>query len=286
MINDSRPIGMMDSGVGGLTVLLAAQQALPQERFVYVGDTARMPYGSKIASDVVSFSQEIANFLINNYDIKLLVIACNTASACALPILAKELNIPIIGVIDGGARAAVQQSKNQKIGLIATQGTVNSGKYQAEIKQLNPDLTVIAQAEPEFVTLVESDQANNPAYQALIDQHLAIFVRQGVDTLVLGCTHFPLLGQMIQQAVGDQVTLIDPSFETANDIKKYLSQHKMLASQDLISEPNRYFTTGNCATFTQIASKWLQPTEPLVVAHLAIKHDAAQEYLEEVVCPD
>lgn len=246
----------MDSGIGGLTVLKAAAQQMPNESIAYVGDTARMPYGPRNPAEVAKFTRQIADYLIQEHDIKALAIACNTATACALPGLQAELPIPVIGVIDSGVQSAVKTSQSKKIGVIATQGTVDSGQYQAEIKAAVPDSQVFAQAEPDFVQLVEQNRYQDDDVPALMADHLAAFKEEGIDTLVLGCTHFPLLAPAIQEALGPDVTLVDPGIATAEQLAKIL-QDQGLDADDNHEANYNLSTTGSVETFSEIASQWL-----------------------------
>ncbi|CAK8054245.1 glutamate racemase [Eupransor demetentiae] len=275
-----RPIGMMDSGVGGLTVLKATQKLLPNERYIYVGDTARMPYGPRSSEEVVEFSLEIAHFLVDHYQIKLLAIACNTATACALPALQAELDIPIVGVIDAGARAAIAATKNKRVGVIATEGTISSGSYQGDLKAGDPDLEIFAEAQPDFVQYVEGARYNDEALQFEIDRHLANLAKDDVDTLVLGCTHFPLLAPLIQKSMGANVTLVDPGWQTARDIQAILKEQHLAQPTKKLGE-NIYYTTGSPDTFRVIASDWMASDKQLDIRHLVIKEDHGKGYLEE-----
>ncbi|WEV54114.1 glutamate racemase [Leuconostocaceae bacterium ESL0723] len=266
-MKNNQAIGMFDSGVGGLTVLKAAEQLLPHEQFIYVGDTARMPYGPRSAAEIVQYSNEIADFLVNQFNIKLLVIACNTATARALPTLQERLSIPVIGVIDAGAQAAAKASPAGKIGLIATKGTVDSKRYQEELADLAPQATVLAQAEPDFVKWVEADRFEDSSLQAAVDQHLAPLKDAAVDTLILGCTHFPLMADLIQAAVGPSVALIDAGKATAQFLKQYLAEHG-LANQSQKVGASRLFTTGDLAAFETIAQEWLGQQPGRKIEHL------------------
>ncbi|WP_238479264.1 glutamate racemase [Fructobacillus papyrifericola] len=250
-------IGMMDSGIGGLTVLKAAKALLAEESIVFVGDNARNPYGPKTPEEVIDYSRQIARFLVEKHQVKVLAIACNTATACALPVLQDELNIPVIGVIDSGAKAAVEASRSKKIGLIATEGTVKSGRYQEEIRALSPKAQVFAQAEPDFVQLVEQNRYQTKEAKEAVKEHLAAFDKDGIDTLILGCTHFPLLTPAIQEAVGNRVRLVDAGVATAKDLAKYLKEEDLLSKNSQKVATYQLYTTGPVATFQTIADNWL-----------------------------
>ena len=280
-MNKNNPIGFVDSGVGGLTVVKAAQNQLPHEQFVFIGDTARMPYGPRPAQEVIDYTFQMAEFLLAEKQIKLLVIACNTATARALPQLQAKLPIPVIGVIAPGARAAANATKNRQIGVIATQGTVTSGAYQAAITDFRPDVVVAQQAEPEFVQIVEANQASTQAAQALVAKHLAPLTAQDIDTLVLGCTHFPLLMPAIQAAVGPTVQLVDAGRETVQVIIETLTNQGLLTGETHQHANDVFYTTKDPETFSTIATAWLAREDALDVRHLAIVGDKHAQHLEE-----
>lgn len=250
-------IGLMDSGIGGLTVLKTAKALLPDESMVFVGDNARNPYGPKSPDEVIDYSRQIARFLVKEHDIKVLAIACNTATACALPVLQDELNIPVIGVIDSGAKAAVSASKSGRIGLIATEGTVKSDKYQQDIRALDKDAVVTAQAEPDFVQYVEKNTYHNDDTKKAVEEHLASFKDAQIDTLILGCTHFPLLTEAIAAGVDDGVTLVDAGAATASDLADYLKGEGLLRKKGGAKPSYQLYTTGPVVTFEAIANDWL-----------------------------
>jgi glutamate racemase len=216
-------IGVFDSGIGGLTVLKELLVRMPGESFVYFGDTARVPYGTKSAETVLKFSRENVTFLFDQ-SVKFIVVACNTASAGAVPRLQKEFRIPILGVIEPGARAAVRMSKASRIGVIGTAGTIRSGAYQREIKALDPRAEVFAKACPLFVPLVEEGWVDTPVTQMAADVYLAEYKERDIDVLVLGCTHYPLLRGVIARAVGDRVALVDSAVETAMEVERALDE--------------------------------------------------------------
>ena len=216
-------IGVFDSGIGGLTVLKELLAGLPGESFVYFGDTARVPYGTKSVETVLKFSRENVTFLLDQ-SVKFIVVACNTVSAGAVPRLQKEFRIPIVGVIEPGARAAVKMSKSSRIGVIGTAGTIRSGAYQREIKSLDPRAEVFAKACPLFVPLVEAGWVDTPVTQAAADAYLGEFKERNIDALVLGCTHYPLLRGVIGRAVGEGVALVDSAVETAREVERSLDE--------------------------------------------------------------
>ena len=223
------PIGVFDSGLGGLTVAHAIMRQLPAESLVYFGDTARVPYGPKSPETVRRYSHEIAAYLLEQ-GVKAIVVACNTATAHALPMLKQELHVPVIGVVEPGARAAVRASRTGRIGVIATAGTIKSGAYVRAIGAEAPDARVTARACPLFVPLVEEGWTEHEATRAVAREYLAPFMHDEVDTLVLGCTHYPLLKSLIADIVGPDVRLIDSAEETAVDTRRMLAEHALGAA--------------------------------------------------------
>ena len=221
----SAPIGVFDSGIGGLTVAREIMRQLPNESIVYFGDTARVPYGPKSPDTVRRYSHEIAAFL-RGEGVKAIV-ACNTATAHALPMLQSELSFPVVGVVDPGARAAVAVSRNAEIGVIGTVGTVNSGAYERAIHCLVPEAHVVARACPLFVPLVEEGWTDREATHLIAEEYLAPLVATHVDTLVLGCTHYPLLKPVIGEVIGRGVRLIDSAEETAAEIGRVLRERAL-----------------------------------------------------------
>ncbi len=249
------PIGIFDSGVGGLTVLRALINALPYEDTIYVGDTARVPYGTKSADTVIRYSQEIAGFLVR-HNIRLLVVACNTASAVALPALRKMLTIPVVGVIEPGARRAVQVSRNGRIGVIGTSGTVRSNAYQQAIQRLNPAADVLSEPCPLFVPLAEEGWLDSQVTRLTAQTYLANLKTADIDTLVLGCTHYPLLKGVIAEIMGNGVTLVDSAEETARTVAAILQEQQLVATSHKNSR-HRYFVTDVPEGFVRIGSHFL-----------------------------
>lgn len=222
----SAPIGVFDSGVGGLTVAREIMRHLPNENIVYFGDTARVPYGSKSKDNIIRFSRQIIRFL-ETKEVKAIVIACNTASALALEVVREEVEIPIIGVVEPGARAALEATKTKKIGVIGTEATIRSAMYEKIIQGIDPEVTVMGKACPLFVPLVEEGFAKHTVTEEIIDFYLASFLKTDIDTLILGCTHYPLLRSKIRAYVGDRITLVNPAYETAMDLSNLLQVHDM-----------------------------------------------------------
>lgn len=225
-VKRTAPVGVFDSGVGGLTVAREIMRQLPNENIVYFGDTARVPYGSKSKDNIIRYSRQIINFL-KTKNVKAIVIACNTASALALDVVREEIDIPIIGVVEPGARAALEITQTKKIGVIGTEGTIRSAMYEKIIQERDPKAGVIGKACPLFVPLVEEGFAKHKVTQEIIDYYLASFLETDIDSLILGCTHYPLLRSRIREYVGDRITLVNPAYETAMDLKKLLEDSNM-----------------------------------------------------------
>lgn len=255
---DKRPIGVMDSGLGGLSVVRVMQKQLPNESIIFVGDEGHFPYGTKTQAQVQSLARQIGHFLLKN-DVKMMIIACNTATAAALTTLQAELPIPVIGVIQPGAKAAVAQPHHDQIGVIATEGTTKTGAYIKAIKSLNPDVNVIAKATQPMVSVVEHDEVGSPKAQTVVAQQLSQYREHPVDVLVLGCTHFPFLGHEIRQYLGDDVTLVDPALETVREAKEWLIKHDELNSNP--SPDLKLYSTGNINDLITGANKWLQHSD-------------------------
>jgi glutamate racemase len=220
-LSNSAPIGVFDSGMGGLTVVREMMSQLPNESIIYFGDTARVPYGPKSPDTVLRYSREITSYL-RDQGIKALVVACNTATAHALPALREEYDLPIVGVIEPGARAAASATVSKHVGVIGTAGTIKSRAYEKEIKKLLPDAQITAQACALFVPLVEEGWVDTEPTRAIARNYLAPLVTAEIDTLVLGCTHYPLMKTVIGNVVGRQVRLIDSAYETAREAGELL----------------------------------------------------------------
>ena len=225
-VKKSAPIGVFDSGVGGLTVAREIMRHLPNEDIVYFGDTARVPYGSKSKDNIIRYSRQIINFL-RTKEVKAIVIACNTASAQALDVVKEEFDLPIIGVVGPGARAALEVTEAKKIGVIGTEGTVRSGMYEKVIQGMQPDVSVITKACPLFVPLVEEGFKDHHVTEEIIDFYLASMKESDIDALILGCTHYPLLRSKIMEYVGDKIKLVNPAYETAMDLKALLQENDL-----------------------------------------------------------
>lgn len=263
MITDNKgPIGIFDSGIGGLTVFAAIRRRLPDESLIYLGDTARLPYGTKSAETVVRYSRECAQFLVDR-NIKTLVVACNTASAYALPELSKRFDIPVLGVVEPGARAALAISKKRAVGVIGTSGTISSNAYGSVLKSLDPKVRVVSRACPLFVPLVEEGWIDNDVAAAASRRYLEGMRAEGIDTLILGCTHYPLLAGVIERVIGDGVALVD-SAETTAESLKLLLEAKGISAKKGDETTQHIYVTDLPARFETIAHKFLQSDLPPV----------------------
>jgi len=227
---NNAPIGVFDSGIGGLTVVKEIMGQLPKEKIVYFGDTARLPYGSKSAETVISYARQIKNFLLSK-GVKAIVIACNTASAYTLETLTQECDIPVIGVIHAGAKTAVDATVNGKIGVIGTQGTVSSEIYPVTMKAMRNDIEVIQRACPLFVPMAEEGLGTAQITEDVAHMYLDDMKAKGVDTLVMGCTHYPLLIPTISKVMGANVRLVNPAYETARELRSLLGERGILADK-------------------------------------------------------
>ena len=237
-INNS-PIGIFDSGVGGLTVAREIMRQLPQEKLVYFGDTARVPYGSKSQTTIIRYTRQIIRFL-QSKNVKAIVVACNTASAFALEEVADEIDIPIIGVVKPGAKVAAKTTKNNKIGVIGTAGTIDSKLYTKIIHQNNNKAQVLGKACPLFVPLVEEGWLNDSVTIEVAKRYLTPLMESGIDTLIMGCTHYPLLRTTIQEIVGEGVQLINPAYETTKELYKLLTETKLICNGNELMLGNQY----------------------------------------------
>ncbi|HWO56899.1 MAG TPA: glutamate racemase [bacterium] len=262
-----RPIGIFDSGVGGLTVLDAIARAYPAEPLVYFGDTGRYPYGVRSKAVIVEFSRQIAGFL-ERQRCKFIVIACNTASSLALREVAEQAAVEVIGVIEPGAQAAVQASRSGRIGVIGTEATVASGAYTAAIHAIAPHAQVIARACPLFVALAEEGYAGKPATRLIAEEYLAPFRDDGIDTLVLGCTHYPMLAADIAEVMGPAVTLVDSATAVAHAVADRLRQRNHHRETAQTAE-TRYYVSDTPGRFQRVGRRFLgRAVEPVEVVDL------------------
>lgn len=260
-----QPIAVLDSGVGGLTVVSEIMRQLPKEQVVYFGDTARAPYGPRTPSEVLFFTKQIVDFLLL-YRPKMVVLACNTATAAALDHLRGYMSVPVLGVIKPGARAAINHSRTRSIGVIGTEGTIKSGAYLQALRDVAPDIQVVSLACPTFVPLVEEGRYQSSEAKEIVGQALAAFAGHSMDCLILGCTHYPFLSGYISEVMGDEVKLINSADETAREISTILYSIGMQSRNPCMPEP-RFFCSGDPVKFRTIAEAWLN--RPVTVTQVA-----------------
>jgi len=227
IISGSAPVGVFDSGIGGLTVVREIMRQIPNEKIIYFGDTARVPYGSKSKKTVTRYSKQILRFL-QSHHVKTVVVACNTASACALEDLENETDLPIIGVVKPGAKVAVEVTRNGRIGVIGTEATIKSQIYARYITELKKEVTIYGKACPLFTPLVEEGLWEDPVTDEIARRYLNELIDIDIDTLVLGCTHYPLIRSTLGRIVGENVRLVNPAYETARALKELLAQKGLL----------------------------------------------------------
>lgn len=247
-------IGIFDSGIGGLTVLQRLVEQLPHEHLVYLGDTARTPYGNKSAETVQRYSFENTEFLVEK-GIKLLVVACNSASAVALDALQERVDVPVVGVIEPGARAAAARTRNGRVGVVGTEATIASGSYTRSLRRIRPDLEIYTRACPLFVPLAEEGWTDNEIARATVALYLGSLKKSGIDTLILGCTHYPLLKRVIGAFLGKKVTLIDSAEETAAEVRETLSSNGSMRRKGLGS--TSFFVTDAPDRFVKVGRRFL-----------------------------
>lgn len=239
ILQKDAPIGVFDSGVGGLTVAREIMRQIPNEKIIYFGDTARVPYGSKSKETVTRFSRQILRFL-QTFRVKTIVVACNTASAYALDELERETDIPMIGVVKPGAKTASEVTQNGRIGVIATEATIGSQIYTTYIKNLNRNVTIYGKACPLFVPLIEEGLWQDPVTDEIARRYLTELIDIDIDTLILGCTHYPLIRSTLGRIMGERVTLVNPAYETAIELKEMLAQRNLLNGESPRLGTNQY----------------------------------------------
>lgn len=260
MVNPSPlPLGIFDSGLGGLTVVRAVSHHLPAERMIYFGDTARLPYGNKSATTVTRLSVEALRFL-EHFGIKAMVVACNSASALALETVTAEASVPVLGVVAAGARQAAGLTRNGHIGVIGTRATVASGCYERELRLLREDLTVSSAACPLFVPLVEEGWIDHPVTWQVANEYLEPLRDQNVDTLILGCTHYPLLQKVIGEVMGPEVTLIDSGEAVAAELETLLEEFGLTAPEGGAPGPHRFYVSDQAERFHAEGRRFLGET--------------------------
>lgn len=256
-IDRDAPVGVFDSGVGGLTVAREIMRNLPSEKIVYFGDTARVPYGSKSKETVIRYSRQIIRFL-QEQQVKAIVVACNTASAFALDTVRDEFDIPIIGVIESGAKVAAARTRNKRVGIIGTVGTVGSGIHAQYLKKLDPGITVFGKACPLFVPLVEEGWLHDPVTVEVASRYLKELQDKDVDTLIMGCTHYPLIRSTIRQVMGEEVCLVNPAYETALELGKLLEEQGLSSTGTEQKEfPYRFYVSDLADEFKEFANSIL-----------------------------
>lgn len=256
IINAHRAIGVIDSGVGGLTVVKELNRRLPHESIIYFGDTAHMPYGPRSYKEVRSFVFAILEFL-RHQEIKMLVVACNSATAAGLSHYQNACDLPVLGVIEPGVRAALRHSRSGRIGVIGTTGTINSGEYEQALKRENGDLHIVSKACPLFVLLVENNLVDSPEAHRVAFEYLNHLVEEEIDTLILGCTHYPLISGLIQNVVGPDVQLINSAEEITTEVAVILEEKKMSNPLNGKQPRHRFFVSGSSAVFEEVGSKLL-----------------------------
>lgn len=255
---DDRPIGMFDSGFGGLTVARALIDLLPEEDLVYIGDTGRYPYGPRPLEQVREFARQIAASLVEEHDVKMVVVACNTAGAAALDLLRFELDVPVVGVIEPGIRAAVRATRNGRVGVIGTVGTVSSGAYQRAVASMRKGIELTCAACPGFVEFVERGDTDSDQVHVLAERLLHPVTAAGVDTLLLGCTHYPFLARTIGDVMGREVVLVSSADETAFEVRSILTDTG-LGRRTAGKGAHRFISSGDVGTFRELGRRMLGP---------------------------
>lgn len=255
MKDRTAPVGVFDSGIGGLTVASEIMRQTPNEKIIYFGDTARVPYGNKSRETITKYSRQILRFL-QTQQVKAIVVACNTASAYALDEIEKETDIPMIGVVKPGARTAVEATVNGHIGVIGTEGTISSGIYSRYIKEISPGMRVTGKACPLFVPLVEEGLWQDPVTDEIARRYLEELIDTGIDTLILGCTHYPLIRTTLGKIMGEQVRLVNPAYETARELKILLQEQELENNENpgLGQDRYRFFVSDAAEKFKRFAN--------------------------------
>ncbi len=255
LMHKDAPIGVFDSGVGGLTVAREIMRQIPNEKIIYFGDTARVPYGSKSQKTVTRYSEQIVRFL-RTFQVKTIVVACNTASAYALDTLEKDIDIPIVDVIKPGAKMATEVTRNGRIGVIATEATISSQMYTKYITNLNRSITIYEKACPLFVPLVEEGLWEDPVTDEIVRRYLTELIDIDIDTLILGCTHYPLIRSTLRRIIGDKVTLVNPAYETAVELRQLLSEMNILNEETpgLGSNQYQFYVSDKAEKFVRFAN--------------------------------
>lgn len=259
MTKRERPIGIFDSGIGGLTVVKEIIKELPNEDIIYFGDTARLPYGNKSPQTVIKFSLENAKFLLQ-FGVKCIIVACNTSSSVALSTLRRKLKVPVLGVITPAVKKAVQISLGRRIGIIGTRATVASSSYQREIKRIGPQFKSFVQACPLFVPLAEEGWMRDEVTLKVARRYLAPLLKKDIDTLILGCTHYPLLKEIIRKVVGEKVEFVDSAKEAARQAKRILIKRRLCTNHKSSSAKCKFYVSDEPAVFRKVGRRFLEKT--------------------------
>ena len=252
---DNRPIGVFDSGLGGLSCVKELMRILPNEDVIYFGDTGRVPYGSRSQETLMKYVRQDIRFL-KSFDIKMIIIACGTASSAVLPWIGDELDTKILGVVAPAAKAAVKASVTKRIGVLGTAATVRYGKYVDDIKSMSPDAEVYQKACPMFVPLVENGYADSPVTKTIATEYLRELLDKGIDTLILGCTHYPILKEVIREIMGEEVTLIDSGAEAANYALEFLKETDLQGDENI--GEYKYFVSDSAEDFARLGGMFLE----------------------------
>lgn len=251
---DQRCIGVFDSGLGGLTAIRELKRVLPNENIIYFGDTSRVPYGTRSDATIIKYTRQDINFL-KRFDVKMILVACGTVSSVGLPALREEYpGLPLVGVVEAASFAAASATKNGKIAVLGTNGTIRSRSYQAKLQEINPEFQSIGKACPMFVPLVENGYSEGQVARLIVEEYLEEVIQFGADTVILGCTHYPLLKKVIQETVGDGVTLIDVGAEAARLVEEQLKREDCLAQN---SGDVSYYVSDNVENFATLGSLFL-----------------------------
>ena len=238
-MSSNAPIGVFDSGVGGLTVAREIMRQLPEERLIYFGDTARLPYGSKSKATIIRYSRQILRFL-ESQNVKAIVVACNTATALARPVLQAEATVPVLGVIDAAARVASEKTRNGRVGVVATTATIESSMYTKALKACNPKIQVYGKACPLLVPLVEEGWIHDSITEEVVNRYIKDMEYKSIDTLILGCTHYPLLRSTFRRVVGENVILVNPAYETAMELGRVLEKLDLSCDEQVTQAGEKY----------------------------------------------
>ncbi|MCI8274940.1 MAG: glutamate racemase [Lachnospiraceae bacterium] len=284
MAGSNAPIGVFDSGVGGLTVAREIMRQLPEERMVYFGDTARLPYGTKSKNTVIRFSRQIVRFL-ETKDVKAIVIACNTATACALEEIQRELTLPVIGVIDAAARVAGSVTENNRIGVVGTTATIESGMYEKALRRYNEKAKVYGKACPLLVSLAEEGWLHDTITEEVVRRYLKDLQYKSIDTLILGCTHYPLLRSTFRKIAGEDVTLVNPAYEVAMELGELLGREGLACrgAMDRTGEKYEFFVSDAAERFCDFANSIL-PYDIERVQQIDIENFETEDFGEDAAC--